>query len=215
MVSAWLKSCYNVSAVTIALVFNTFDGQFLWVVIFLHLGYFLSYLRLRNFSKWKLISLKDFIFNYQNNWMSFTFLFSSSNRIFQIIRCSVSDASVFSNIWRFDGIRKRFNSSAISVSSFRISSFSKSFIFLPKVLLFVKNGFITFKKFYYRYNKCIEIVKELFSFFFIKLAAIIFLLLVGFWWLISLFLKIYLFRFWPSHNCFSQGFSCILQMIFP
>ena len=38
--------------------------------------------------------------------------------------------------------KKRFNSSAISVSPF----FSMSFIFLPKVFLFVKNDFITFQK---------------------------------------------------------------------
>ena len=42
--------------------------------------------------------------------------------------------------------KNRFNSSAISVSSFRISSFSMSFIFLPKVLLFMKNDFVTFQK---------------------------------------------------------------------
>ena len=42
--------------------------------------------------------------------------------------------------------KKRFNSSAISVSPFRIYFFSMSFIFLPKVFLFVKNDFITFQK---------------------------------------------------------------------
>ena len=42
VVSAWLKGCCNVSAVTIALVFNNFGGIFLWVVAFLTLRYFIS-----------------------------------------------------------------------------------------------------------------------------------------------------------------------------
>ena len=59
--------------------------------------------------------------------------------------------------------KKRFNSSAISVSSLRISSFSMSFIFLSKVLLFVKKWFYYFpKSLIIGYNRCIEIVKKLF-----------------------------------------------------
>ena len=68
--------------------------------------------------------------------------------------------------------KKRFNSSAISVPSFRISSFSMSYIFLPKALLFVKNGFNTSQKVLLSDTTDVT--------FFIKLPAIIFLLLVGF-----------------------------------
>ena len=46
--------------------------------------------------------------------------------------------------------KKRFISSAISVSSSGIYSFSVSFIFLPKVLLFVKYGLLLSKSSYYR-----------------------------------------------------------------
>ena len=40
--SAGWKRCCNVSAVTIALVFNTFGGIFLWVLAFLSFTFFLS-----------------------------------------------------------------------------------------------------------------------------------------------------------------------------
>ena len=43
VVSAWLKSCCNISAETIALVFNTFSGIFLWVVAFLTFKFFISF----------------------------------------------------------------------------------------------------------------------------------------------------------------------------
>ena len=77
--------------------------------------------------------------------------------------------------------KKRFNSSAISVPSFRISSFSMNFIFLPKVFLFVNNGFITFQKVLLSdTTDALRLSKNFFLSFFIKLAAIIFLLLVSF-----------------------------------
>ena len=58
--------------------------------------------------------------------------------------------------------KEKLNSCANSVSSFRFSPFSMSFIFLPK-----EGGFIGEKGFYYfrksllvGYNRCIEIVIE-------------------------------------------------------
>ena len=43
VISAWLKSCCNVSAVTIALVFNTFGDIVLWVAAFLTFRFFISF----------------------------------------------------------------------------------------------------------------------------------------------------------------------------
>ena len=93
--------------------------------------------------------------------------FKLSETLFAMQVCS----AIFKDLTALE--KKRFNSSAISVSSFRISPFSMSFIFLPKVLLFVKNGVITFWK-------VLLLDTSDFSFFFIKLAATILLLLVGF-----------------------------------
>ena len=64
--------------------------------------------------------------------------FKLSETLFAMQVCS----AIFKDLTALE--KKRLNSSAISVSSFRISPFSMSFIFLPKVLLFVKNGVITF-----------------------------------------------------------------------
>ena len=66
--------------------------------------------------------------------------FKLSETLFAMQVCS----AIFKDLTALE--KKRFNSSAISASPFRISSFSMSFIFLPNVLLFVKNSFITFQK---------------------------------------------------------------------
>ena len=53
--------------------------------------------------------------------------------------------------------KKVFNSSAIFVSSYSISSFSTSFMLLPELPLFEKNGLIVFQ------NNLLSLTKEGFS----------------------------------------------------
>ena len=97
--SAWLKKCCSVLGVTIALVFNTFGGIFLWIVAFLLLKFFIYFLfQIEKLQYMKIIFLRDVIFNYQNTWMNLKFCYSSINRIYHVIGCFVCDMSVFSNI---------------------------------------------------------------------------------------------------------------------
>ena len=86
-------------------------------------------------------------------------------------------SSIFRDLTALE--KKRFDSSEISVSSFKISSFLMSWIFLPKEPLFVKEGFITFQKVLLSDTTDVLRLSNNFSFL-LKLAGIIFLLLVGF-----------------------------------
>ena len=56
--------------------------------------------------------------------------------------------------------KKRFNYSAVSASSFRISSFSMRCMFPLNETLFMKKGFFYFPKSLVGYNRYIEIVKN-------------------------------------------------------
>ena len=107
--------------------------------------------------------------------MSFKLCYSPNNRIYQLIRDS---SATFKDLTALE--KKRFNSSAISASSFRISSFSMSFIFPRNEPLFMKKGFITFQKVLLSDTTDVLRLSKNFLFFFIKLAAVIFLLRVGF-----------------------------------
>ena len=143
---------FNVSGVTIALVSNVSGDRFLWLVDFLTFRFFISF----SISDWEasvnenlfprkiwslIIRALGWVLNFSLTLATGSFKLSETLFVMQVFSAIFKDLTVLE--------KKRFNYSAIWVSSFRISSSSVSFTFLPKVLLFVKMVLLFSKKSYY------------------------------------------------------------------